>query len=114
MFVLEKIDLSDNRSIRQKTLAALSDEFSGVETGEDLEVMNEVRLIEVAAHCCNIRPVWRRTPLTQLSRALKTLHTSELLWSDADLFREDVDKNGAGSIPVGWRALGWSLRPHLV
>ena len=92
MSVLEKIDLSDNRSLRQKTLAALADEFSGAEAGEDLEVMNEVRLIEVAARCCNIRPVWRRTPLTQFSRVLKTLHTSELLWCDTDLFREDVDK----------------------
>src|SRR5690349_16567956 len=83
MSVLEKIDLFGNWSVRQKMLAALTDELSGVETRENLEVMNEVRLVEVTAHCCDIRPVRGRTASCHISRALKTLHTSELLWCDA-------------------------------
>src|SRR5690349_13752566 len=54
--------------------------------------MNEVRLVEVAARCCNIRPVWSRSASSQISRALKALYPSKLLWCDADLFCEDVYK----------------------
>src|SRR5881396_3896960 len=54
--------------------------------------MNEMRLVEVAARNCNICPIGRGTALGQVSGALKTLHTTEQLRCDADLFGEYLDK----------------------
>src|SRR6266496_4851411 len=54
--------------------------------------MNEMRLVEVAARRCNIRPIGCGTAPRQVSGALTTLHTAEQLRCEADLFGEYLDK----------------------
>src|SRR6266487_6141846 len=67
-------------------------QFGGSETRECLDVVNQMRLIEIAARHRNICPIGRGTPSHQVKGALKTLHTTELLRSDADLTGEYLDK----------------------
>src|SRR5262249_59112483 len=64
----------------------------GAETGEGLEVMNKMRLIEIAARHHNICPIGPGTAARQVNGVLKTLHPTELLRCDADLIGEYLDK----------------------
>src|SRR5262245_5040193 len=75
--VLEKLDLDADGRARQKALAALTMKFGGAETRERLEVVNEMRLIEIAARQRNICPIGLGTASRQVDGALKTLHPTE-------------------------------------
>ena len=66
--------------------------FGGTQTRKYLEVVNEMRLVEVATCCCNIRPIGRGAALRQVKSALKTLNATKLLRCDTDLIGEYPDK----------------------
>jgi len=90
--VLEKIDLSGDRRIRQQAFAALTEEFAGTETRENLEIMNQMRLVEVAARHRNIRPIRRGIASRQVNGPLKTLNATEQLRRNTDLLGKYLDE----------------------
>jgi len=63
-----------------------------INAGEGPKVMNEVRLIEVAAGEREIDPINLACDVDQLEDSLETAHAAERLGSEADCLAEAVDE----------------------
>src|SRR5262245_26106687 len=88
-----RCDLPDPRYVvEQDVFGHLVQISPGAETGELLEVADQVRLIEKPARRGKRRPVRLRGVPHELPRPLKPADTAIELWRQADLGREELDE----------------------
>jgi hypothetical protein len=76
-------------------LCFVGDVGGGVDAGECAEIVNEMRLVEVAARQRDLRPVddgASRGASDVTQNFLETLHAAKQLWSKADLLRKKLDE----------------------
>src|SRR6266851_330821 len=66
------------------------DVLGGIDAGERLEVVDEVRLVEVAARERHIGPIDVRLLIHEMQHALKSPHAAEDLRRESDLFEEEL------------------------
>ena len=60
--------------------------------GKGLEVVNEVRLVEISARGCDIHPIYILGHSHVLEYFLKPPDAAEQLWRKTDLLAEDLDE----------------------
>ena len=92
-------DFRPVRALKRDVILELSfvgDVRCGIDAGEGAEVVDEMRLIEVAARQCNLRPVdaaigaCRAEDVAQ--NLLETLHATEQLRRQADMLRKQLNE----------------------
>jgi hypothetical protein len=71
-----------------------------IDAGKRAEIMNEVRLIEVAGIQCDLRPFDGSAGSDTLQRSLETMYTAEKFGCQPDLLPENFDETaGAEACP---------------
>src|SRR5215510_4341750 len=85
-------DVIGQGRVRQKQFAALAEKLGGAKTREGLEIMNEMRLVEVTARRCNICPIRRRVLLDERPCLLKPLNAAEQFRRHAHLCLENLNE----------------------
>ena len=92
--VLGKIDLSGQRHvILHHAFTPLASVFRRTEVCEKSEVVNQVRLVEIPAIQCQLRPVRRGGLAQQRERLLKAPHAAKQLGRNADFPREQLNES---------------------
>jgi hypothetical protein len=91
---LEKIDLPGQRHVMlHHAFAPLTDIFCGAEVREESKVVNQMRLVVIAAIHGHSPPIWRDSALHRLKGSLKTLHATEQLWQHPDFPCEQLNES---------------------
>ena len=81
-----------NLHVKRRAIRTQPQVFCGADTAEFLKIMNEVRLVEVAARKRDVYPIDRLPVLNPANDLLEPLDAAEELWGESDFVPKELNE----------------------